>query len=328
MLFPAEPRVVRRLRSGRDEMASNTPLSIANLPILFAAVLINVCAPARSDACSLFVNPSYPTGRFAANQRIPANALVLSGDYLDAEGNPISTRLDAALSQLLGHTVHRFREPLTTPTIEIGTNCNSYSEGDCPWRHPVEEEDLTPPGAPEITRIRTVLYSNPHNGSGYSCAEVDWLDLHVHGIDDRAALDEMGALIFRGANVEELAAAERPVFTAAIGAAHDPEWNLKFNLGYNRERSGQQLSIDGPMCIAIALIDVAGNIGPRSTPVCLDTTDENDPTVTVTEGASHACAVHSNTVGTGGSMAGVSLLVSALWLNVLGRRRRRERSEA
>lgn len=163
----------------------------------------------------------------------------------------------------------------------LGPNTATFErEADLP---PVSEvNDRTAPEQPNLSGLRLHLATAPIPSDGQSCPALDWLELDIAGRDDRAAPERTWLVAYFGGD-------EAATSSAAPGLylAYPPEGRLVVNLGEVtasddervpfRSRDGAPFRERGRRCFAFALRDDAGNVGARSSPVCVDTTDVNDP---------------------------------------------------
>lgn len=268
-------------------------------------------SPARADACSWAPGPQgwirYPW--FSAND-FPANGLFTSSlEWRSRDGAPLVLVVDEALTATWGLEVRRPASPLSPGALyEPTEDCPSS-----PCRHvlSIGAADTTPPSTPDLT-VRTLLVRDPQGAGAFSCPDTDALELVIHATDDTTPAEHLSIAAYVAPDVVALAARTEPdlIFAFDPGPADEPPTTATITLGESvgRQRDGAPLRVAGPFCFAVAIVDWAGNVGPRSTPTCLDTTDPSDPTVVWVASAGCACQG-----GRGGaSFGGVVLVVGAL----------------
>ncbi len=140
--------------------------------------------------------------------------------------------------------------------------------------------DTQAPGAVTLSDPRVTLVNNGCDGSGMSCPNLDLVQFNVDFSDDVTPAQKMRFIAsFGDTEAEATAAAPSVIFSA------DPSDVLVVRawLGFNRSRS--EVGFDREhLCLTLSAVDEAGNVGPRSQPLCLETTDDSASYVTVEEG--------------------------------------------
>lgn len=136
------------------------------------------------------------------------------------------------------------------------------------------------PSTVTMTGAAVTLITNPCDGSGASCPEFDALRFTVSASDDVTAPDGLRFIAAFGATEAEAASADAELLFEADPS--DPT-QVSAYLGFEQSRSGEHFSRE-QLCFALAAADEAGNVGPRSTPLCLNTTDATAANTTVVAG--------------------------------------------
>lgn len=140
------------------------------------------------------------------------------------------------------------------------------------------------PSKPALTNPRVSLYHGPCDGRGAACPELDWLEVEVSASDDRTSTRELRYVAYFGGTANDASAQPQPELL--FEADGNDERRISAWLGLNRQRRGTGFERQA-LCFTIAAVDNAGNVGPRSDPLCLDTTDEKAATTVMVQG--HAC---------------------------------------
>jgi hypothetical protein len=241
-------------------------------------------APRSAQACSCSIEPGpahLPFFPFFSANGFPTNGLFTSSlRWRDASGRPLELVRDEELSSTLGFAVRR-------PAVDVTPGAMFFPTEDCPptgeCRHVLafgSGPDLTPPSTAEVIDVSVTFAENAPE-SGTSC-QVDTLVLEVAGTDDVTPQDELMTVVFLGATAEEASS----VTTFATAFAYDigpPSRRLVSTIvlggAEGHRRDDGPLRASGPFCFTAALMDWAGNIGPRSAARCIDTTDSSDPAV-------------------------------------------------
>lgn len=298
---------------------------------LVTAGAVALAAP-RAHACDYALGPP-PPPRFPwfSQAGFPTNGMFTSGlEWRTVDGVPLQLVPDVAMSLRLGHEVRRPVGGALAPGARFVPTEDCPARGSC--RHTLvvgSGPDLTPPGRAIIRVLVTLLPRVPRGAGGFSCPDVDELQLTVEGSDDTTPTEHLTMLAYMGPTPE--AALARPEPDAAFGSPSGGGGGLltaDILLGesISRARSGAPFRAAGPFCFAIALMDQAGNIGPRSDARCLDTTDVNDPTVVLVDTPSCRCSVvgAGATGARGGRWGGaVGALLAAMGLRRRGATARR-----
>lgn len=210
---------------------------------------------------------------------LPMNGVFIGGpfrfdeDWRDEGGAPLVLTRDEALSDVLGVEVRRSAAPLVLgETYAVDGGCSG-----CGASFVVGPADELPPDRANLA-APNVAYADWTSG-GNGC-QSDLLTLTIEGSDDVTPDDELGILAWVADSEEGLASAE---LAALFGFDGDAPGRATLRLGTSVEhrRTGTGLSVEGPFCFAVAFVDHAGHVGPRSEARCLDTTDRDDPAVEV-----------------------------------------------
>ncbi|MDQ3037884.1 MAG: hypothetical protein M3Y87_36150 [Myxococcota bacterium] len=250
----------------------------------FASVLVLGVGARTAHACSCSIEPGptrTPASPWFSATEFPTNALFTSSlEWRDASGAPLPLVRDAELSAALGYEVRRPAEDVAPGAVFAPTD-DCPATGTC--RHALVfggGPDTTPPSAAELVDVR-VMFADDAPETGTSC-QVDSLVLEVAGTDDTTPRDELVTVVFVGATEADAASVE----AFSMGFAYDggpPSRRLVSTIvlggAEGHRRDGGPLRASGPFCFAAALMDWAGNVGPRSAVRCLDTTDESDAAV-------------------------------------------------
>lgn len=292
-------------------MANPTPILRALLAALLGigALLVTLIAPTPAAACTWL---SSERAEFVGQTpgATPVNAIFLremslTGGLLAPEDEAlleVDTDLTALLNQASRGTaleVMRLRPDVFAP-------------GE---RDYVEPDSV----APAQTTVRSVRveYFVDHEFDPEACGpggDADVLVMSLDAADEGTATGRLWLGYF-GDTEDEALAAEAP----GILLAGDDEILVSLGDSSTHARSGVGFSRAERYCFAIAAMDQAGNIGPRSEPVCLDTDDPDDPLVEVVE---PSCSVAGVEAAAGlPRLATIALALFAL--AVLVRRRRR-----
>lgn len=241
-------------------------------------------APRAAQACSCSTMPGptrTPASPWFSATEFPTNGLFTSSlEWRDASGAPLPLVRDAELSEALGYEVRRPAAAVAPGSVFAPTD-DCPARGEC--RHALvfgAGPDTSPPSAAELIDA-TVLFAEDAPESGTSC-QVDSLVLEVAAVDDSTPRDELVTVVFLGATEDEAASAE----SFSLGFAYDggaPSRRLISTIvlggAEGHQRDGGPLRASGTFCFAAAMMDWAGNVGPRSAVRCLDTTDPSDPSV-------------------------------------------------
>lgn len=136
--------------------------------------------------------------------------------------------------------------------------------------------DTVAPGAVTVGAPTVHLVRNGCDGSGAACPQLDRVEFSVAASDDQTGPDELRYLAAFGATeAEATTAAGSLLFKADL----DDTARVTAYLGFGGARSGRDFS-RATLCFTLAAVDVAGNVGPRSSPRCVDTVSEAGAQVT------------------------------------------------
>ncbi len=162
-----------------------------------------------------------------------------------------------------------------------------------PLPPPDAGDDPTPPGKASVKEVSVRLVENGARGEGGSCPDLDLMRFVVDGADDVTPQAELFLAGFIAADLAALSAKTAP----ELFFQHDPGGEtpglvtIVLGASYNRGRDDGPFRSSQPYCFAISLRDRGGNLGARSEPVCLDTSDPRGPFAEVvpsTQGCSAA----------------------------------------
>ena len=264
---------------------------------LLAAAIATVApgptGPRLAQACSVALGPqSLPRYPWFAEPGFPSNGVFVSSlDWRDEAGQPMVLVEDAAASALWGAPVRRPATALAPGSVWFPTS-DCPDRGACAHRLVIGSTDTTPPTAAVLADVTTFLVTEPTEpgGCSVSCGDYDTLVLRVSGSDDTTPPDHLGILAYVGQDEREVAARTTPDLVVGYDAG-PPERTRESTIilggSLARDRDGGPLRAKGRFCFAVALMDWAGNVGARSAITCLDTTDEDDPTVAPVD--THGC---------------------------------------
>lgn len=172
--------------------------------------------------------------------------------------------------------------------------------------------DAVAPGQVQVSLTRLKLVDGGCDGSGISCPALDSLKLHVTASDDVTPVEKLRYVGRFAAQAGDVASAPAGLLFRADA---DDASSVSAWLGWGGHRSG--VDFDKPhVCFSLEAVDEAGNVGPPSDVLCVDTLDRSASTTEVVEG--HSC----RTPDGGCSAAGAGPLV-LFGLALLGLRRRR-----
>lgn len=288
--------------------------------LVLASALLVAASPVRpAHACSVGLGPQgllrYP---WFTEPGFPSNGLFASSlEWRDEAGAPLVLVDDPIATALWGTQVRRPAAAMPPGSMWFPTS-DCPDRGTCRHRLIIGPPDTTPPTAAVLASVTTYLVTSPTEpgGCSVSCGDYDTLVLRVTGTDDTTPADHLGILAYVGKDEEEVAGRTAP--DLVIGNDPGPpdrvrEATIILGDSLSRDRDGAPLREKGRFCFAVALMDWAGNVGARSATTCLDTTDEDDPTVVPV--GTHGCDC-------GGAGGGSGWLALGL-LGVIGRRRRR-----
>jgi MYXO-CTERM domain-containing protein len=231
---------------------------------------------------------------------------------------PIELAVDPELSALLGQPVLRPVDgdlpawaELTRPCTAIEGVCGSATVGAGP--------DLVAPSRP-VLDVRITLVDGGSDGSGFSCPEPDTATLAVRSetgepLDDLAPDAELTMIAYVGASPDAVERATTA--TSALGGdVLEGDLQTSVYVGFAADRDREGAFRQPSFCVAVELMDAAGNRSERSAPVCVDTLDRDAPTTTIVQGS--GCAV----MGAGGAPGSSGWLLAGVIVAWAGRRRR------
>ena len=125
----------------------------------------------------------------------------------------------------------------------------------------VVEADLEPPDAP-VASLRDLYLQDEEN---LCFGEVRGrISLNLDIEDTEQARESFLAKVFVGDTAEEAAQATRP-FNVQVSRASTHILSLT-----TVDETAATLSLERPFCVSVALVDLAGNEGPRSESLCVD----------------------------------------------------------
>jgi len=285
--------------------------------VLVAIVIGQLAQAAPAEACSWGPGPPSPPSYPRYNAEVfPTNGLFTSSQEWMTLTGPLELVEDLALSRRLAMTVRRPTTPLIPGRIYEPTECYTTSCTLVIGAGP----DLTPPSRAVVSSLRTLLVRDPEGAGGFSCPDVDSLEIAVDGTDDTTPPEYLAIGAYLGATPAEVTASTELEITFGHDAG-PPEAALMSTIylgeAVGRKRDGEPFRAAGPFCFSLVLIDWAGNIGERSEVHCLDTTDPDDPTVEFV--ASTGCGCNAPAAPGGAA----PLVLAILVVSVRSARRRR-----
>ncbi len=161
--------------------------------------------------------------------------------------------------------------------LDLPHNASSLPENDIAG----EGDDTTAPSVVRIDDVELRLVRSPHDGSGFACPEPDRLVVTITASDEHTPIASLRYVAAFGDTAQAAAsAAPSLLFQPDEGGHTFSAW-----LGVDRQRSGEQFR-RAQLCFTVAAVDAAANVGERSTPHCLDTTDERNATIEQGSGCS------------------------------------------
>lgn len=288
---------------------------------IIGALVTVIGAPASADACSYILGPSTsPRFPWWSATGFPTNGRFASSlEWRDAAGAVLPLEEDAELMTRIGL---RLRVPLAPlpagATFFTTEDCPPL--GDCNHRLDVGAgPDTAPPSKAVLASVRTLLIRDPVGPGGFTCPDVDNIELKVEGTDDTTPREDL-VIVAYVADTATLARTKSDIDVAFAFNLGPPDRALKATIAIgesvDRARDGEPFRSAEPFCFTVALMDWAGNVSERSETTCLDTTDEADPTVELIDGQGCACATGQPTRGRATPAFALALLL------VLGARRR------
>lgn len=185
-------------------------------------------------------------------------------------------------------SAYRPTSPLTPGTRYTSQRCSSSNDV-CGFV--VGPPDDVAPSAPVLTDFEVNLHKNPRSGGAAGCPDLDMLTLVLEASDDRTEPDNLVGLAYIAEDAAAATAQTTPTLTFKpheswrAQSELDPK-EVSFALGeaVSRARDGVGFRREGPYCFAIAIMDRAGNVSPKTDPVCITTTDEDAPYVSLEPG--------------------------------------------
>lgn len=193
---------------------------------------------------------------------------------------------DAVATQRLGVPTYRLTNVVEGDVLIYWEE--AHCEADCSYcDSPCDDNavhiaapDMTAPTRPDVA-LRTVLVSTPDTST--LCPDLDVLEIDIAVSDDVEPLANIALVAYIAPTREEVAQMTMPTTTfgfdyRAQGARHTLTILLGESEGHVRDGENPFTSPD-TFCVAFAAFDRAGNLSERSETTCLDTNDENDPTV-------------------------------------------------
>ncbi len=272
------------------------PRALSALASLAGAVILFSAAPAA--ACGYMLGPN-ATPRFPwwSAEGFPTNGLFASSfEWRDDGGSPLELVDATDVSEATGLMLRRAAAPLPAGGAFFTTG-DCPATGDCRHRLSIAAgPDTQPPSKAMITGLRTLLIRDPVGTGGFTCPDIDNLELRVEGTDDTTPAEQLVTLAYVAdtASAAESKAQVDVAFAFDLGPADDSKRALVSTIAIgeavDRARDGEPFRAAGRFCFAVALMDWAGNIGERSDARCLDTTDLDDPTVEMVDGQGCACS--------------------------------------
>ncbi|MBS1124584.1 MAG: hypothetical protein H6Q90_6812 [Deltaproteobacteria bacterium] len=285
--------------------------------LLVAIVIGQLAQAAPAEACSWGPGPPSPPSYPRYNAEVfPTNGLFTSSQEWMTLTGPLELVDDAELSRRLAMPVRRPSSPLIPGRIYEPTECYTTSCTLVIGSGP----DLTPPSRAVVTSLRTLLVRDPEGAGGFSCPDVDSLEIVVDGTDDTTPAESLAIGAYLGATPAEVAARTEIDVTFGYDAG-PPSAPLQSTIylgeAVGRMRDGEPFRAAGPFCFSVVMIDWAGNIGARSEVQCLDTTDPDDPTVEFVASSGCGCNAPADPGGA------APLVLAILVVSARSARRRR-----
>lgn len=296
-------------------------------PKWIVAVTLSLVGALARDAAACSQDLDYIEGCAAARRgetRVPANTIFEGSTCPDGgatcvpdwRGTDRPAVWEAADVPLPGAVrYYRLAEPRPTSLVADWTH-----------RYPYYAEMLldapktTLPARPTIETLEVLLTKDPSSGGGFGCSDVDTVQMHITAPDAGPAF----VVFYFGATSDEalnVAAPEKYVGACAVGRGYDVSATAGESEGRARANQGG-FSRSGRYCVSAAVVDLAGNVGPRSEPQCFATDDEHDPHVHFVDSENHFlcfCRSGPGSVHAGGAGALGLFAVAGV---VLARRRR------
>lgn len=282
------------------------------------ALGLALLTPEPASACSIVLNRPPREHPFGA--AFPTNGIFIAGapDVVwELDGLPIELVVDPDLSALLGQTVLRpiggdlaAGAELIKPCTSIDAVCGSATVGAGP--------DLAAPSRP-VLDVRVTLVDGGSDGSGLRCLEPDTATLTVRSetgepLDDLAPDAELTMIAYVGASADAVEHATTATSTFG-GDALEGDLRTSVYVGFATDRDLEDAFRQPSFCVAVELMDAAGNRSERSAPVCVDTLDRDASTTVIVQGG--GCSVVSG----GDAPSSTGGLLAALFALAIRRRR-------
>lgn len=141
--------------------------------------------------------------------------------------------------------------------------------------------DATPPSKPVLSNPTVTLFDAPCDGSGISCPQLDFLTVTVDASDDQVPAERLRYVAYFGDTAEAVMAATAPEARFGPDPQSSGTVTAWLGLGGARNETGFQRA---RLCFALAAVDEAANVSPRSEVTCLDTTSRTAATTTLRQG--------------------------------------------
>jgi len=301
---------------------------------MLAASLLGALAPGEADACST-LPPMYPddgTTNFPSNgmfSRDVSGWMKESGAELDFfEDQTLGAAVGAEGPVRLWRPVQDLipGETLTTAECLVAESCSIV----------VGQPDAEAPAEPilkkpyvyldeEEGRLEGLIGQDPVDDCGPSGPN-HYMTFEIEGGDDRATFEQMWAIVHAGPTIASVRDTSSATMFVHLRDVFAGEHSMRVDLA----EDSATFPSNRRFCVALELVDQAGNISPRSQPLCIDPTDKRAPYI---DGPGAPGGIGS---GGGGVTRGLCstttpshsapgawwvVLVGCAWV-VLGRRRR------
>ncbi len=264
-----------------------------------------VAYPAQSaHACSytLELRRPQPLPEGGELTDVPANRVFVTptgstpeefwGDWGDGEApqfvvdEPLDSRFDLgkeAYDDFDYETVHRLVDPEAFVGREVTLPSCATDLEEC--RFTLGPIDDRAPAAPQVSDLEVELYAS-HGGGGISCPNIESMTMDVEVEDDRSGQQQLRLAAYIADDEATLATQTEPAVVWQPWSEFSPPSEVYIALGEGGDhlRSGLHFRRSGRYCFALTAIDMAGNESERSSPECIDTTDESDPRVNLASG--------------------------------------------
>ena len=231
-----------------------------NKPLLVLGTILPIFTWETAHACSPTVGQEALDE--ASLEGFPTNGVVFAYEvptWLDSSGTPVQFDRDVGLSNPADgqRTIDAWRPRGLRPNTEYRKMCGTVVCGTFTTTDP----DMTEPALGIVVGMATV-YSDGGGGCGNSCGDSSYVSMEVAGLD--SAGDQF-VLTYIGETAEVAASLERPT-AAYYASTQDP--TISASLYHRVEGVALSFGNTEGSCFSIALMDRAGNIGPRSEPQC------------------------------------------------------------